>query len=230
MSNHTVRQISPGEWGVVGPLIGDGYYHPATDQADAVEFARHLSRDDAGYHLGEEKLKLPGASQKWKSFAQWPEGGYKNEHDQPISSGTHDTREQAEETCERLEKDGFEGEGKILPDRTWIESFDYDEVLGSIQEELEVTVHDGDFPKSPGADAGELLHHIKHDEDEVVDHPPHYQSGGMEVIDVIEAFGLGFCLGNVIKYILRAGKKDATIQELKKARWYLDRHISNLEE
>ncbi len=60
-----------------------------------------------------------------------------------------------------------------------------------------------------------------------VNHPDHY--GGAdnpyEAIKVIEAWGLGFCLGNTIKYIARAGKKDATVQDLEKARWYLDREI-----
>ncbi|MBA1141711.1 DUF3310 domain-containing protein [Mesorhizobium neociceri] len=66
---------------------------------------------------------------------------------------------------------------------------------------------------------------------EAVNHPAHY--GGAdnpyEAIKVIEAWGLGFCLGNTVKYISRAGKKDAVVQDLKKARWYLDREISNLE-
>lgn len=65
-----------------------------------------------------------------------------------------------------------------------------------------------------------------------VNHPTHYKSGPIEVIHVIEAFDLGFHLGNVVKYILRAGKKggpEKLIEDLKKARWYLDRHISNLE-
>lgn len=66
---------------------------------------------------------------------------------------------------------------------------------------------------------------------EAVDHPAHY--GGAdnpyEAIKVIEAWGLGFCLGNTVKYIARAGKKDATVQDLKKARWYLDREIARLE-
>jgi len=70
-------------------------------------------------------------------------------------------------------------------------------------------------------------------EKEQVHHPDHY--GGAdnpyEAIKVIEAWGLGFCLGNAVKYISRAGKKDVskTIEDLKKARWYLDREISNLE-
>lgn len=64
---------------------------------------------------------------------------------------------------------------------------------------------------------------------ETVDHPTHYKSNGVEAIDVIEAFGLGFCLGNVVKYILRAGRKQSTIEDLRKARWYLDRAIQNLE-
>ena len=63
---------------------------------------------------------------------------------------------------------------------------------------------------------------------ESVNHPKHYQSKtGLEAIDVIEAFDLNFNLGNVIKYILRCGKKDAEIQELEKAKWYLEREIAN---
>lgn len=66
---------------------------------------------------------------------------------------------------------------------------------------------------------------------EAVNHPAHY--GGAdnpyEAIKVIEAWGLGFCLGNTVKYIARAGKKDSTIQDLKKARWYLDREIQKME-
>jgi hypothetical protein len=64
---------------------------------------------------------------------------------------------------------------------------------------------------------------------EAVDHPAHYQGNGMEAINVIEAFGLGFCLGNAIKYILRAGRKGDAVEDLKKARWYLDREIANRE-
>lgn len=61
---------------------------------------------------------------------------------------------------------------------------------------------------------------------DLVNYPPHYRSAnGLEAIDVIEGFGLGFHLGNVVKYILRAGRKDALLQDLRKARWYLDRNI-----
>jgi len=64
-----------------------------------------------------------------------------------------------------------------------------------------------------------------------INHPAHYTSGKFETIDVIEDWGLGMHLGNAVKYISRAGKKDPAreIEDLKKARWYLDRHISNLE-
>jgi len=65
---------------------------------------------------------------------------------------------------------------------------------------------------------------------ERVDHPPHYNQGPMEVIDLIEGFGLGFHLGNVVKYILRAPYKGAPLEDLKKARWYLDRQIAVLEQ
>jgi hypothetical protein len=61
---------------------------------------------------------------------------------------------------------------------------------------------------------------------ESVNHPQHY--GGdttYEAIKVIEAWELGFCLGNTVKYISRAGKKGDAVEDLKKARWYLDREI-----
>ncbi len=66
--------------------------------------------------------------------------------------------------------------------------------------------------------------------EEKVDHPKHYggKHNPYEAIKVIEAWGLGFCLGNTIKYISRAGKKDSTIQDLEKAKWYLEREIKNL--
>lgn len=58
-----------------------------------------------------------------------------------------------------------------------------------------------------------------------VNAPDHYRAGGIEAIEVIEAFGLGFHLGNVVKYVLRAGRKGDRLEDLKKARWYLDRAI-----
>lgn len=67
---------------------------------------------------------------------------------------------------------------------------------------------------------------------ETVNHPPHYNMGGVEVIDAIEAWGLGFNLGNAVKYIARAGKKggpEKLLEDLRKARWYLDREIARKE-
>lgn len=62
-----------------------------------------------------------------------------------------------------------------------------------------------------------------------VNHPKHYTLGGIEVIDAIEAWDLGFHLGNVVKYVARSAHKGATVEDLKKARWYLDRAIVLLE-
>lgn len=58
--------------------------------------------------------------------------------------------------------------------------------------------------------------------------PDYYKSNGVETIDVIEAFDLNFNLGNVIKYVLRAGKKDGEEKEkdLNKALFYLKREVS----
>lgn len=69
---------------------------------------------------------------------------------------------------------------------------------------------------------------VRAGEAETVNHPAHY--GGdttYETIKVIEAWGLDFCLGNAVKYISRAGKKDPlkTVEDLRKAMWYLNRAI-----
>ena len=65
-----------------------------------------------------------------------------------------------------------------------------------------------------------------------IDHPQHYggKDNVYEAIRVIESWNLGFCLGNTVKYISRVGKKDPhkEIEDLEKAKWYLDRHIESL--
>ena len=61
---------------------------------------------------------------------------------------------------------------------------------------------------------------------DLVNHPPHYKAGGIEVIDFIEAKDLNFRLANVVKYVSRAGKKNFDpVQDLEKAAWYLKREI-----
>lgn len=69
------------------------------------------------------------------------------------------------------------------------------------------------------------------DECDPVNHPSHYAEGwsnGAEVIDITE--NLNFNRGNAVKYIARAGRKDGakTIEDLKKARWYIDRELKRL--
>lgn len=66
------------------------------------------------------------------------------------------------------------------------------------------------------------------DDDDAVDHPAHYggKDDPYEAIKVIEAWKLGFCLGNTVKYISRCERKGAPIEDLEKARWYLDREIA----
>ena len=66
---------------------------------------------------------------------------------------------------------------------------------------------------------------IEHD---AVNHPSHYTRGKIEVIDFIEDQQLPYHLGNVIKYIARAGHKGDKLEDLQKARWYLDRYINEV--
>ena len=60
-----------------------------------------------------------------------------------------------------------------------------------------------------------------------INNPKHYgePDSPYQAIKVIEAWDLDFCLGNVIKYIARAGKKGDALQDLKKAKWYLDHEL-----
>jgi hypothetical protein len=62
-----------------------------------------------------------------------------------------------------------------------------------------------------------------------VNHPEHYKVGGIETVDFIEAKGLNYNLGQVIKYISRAYYKGNLMEDLKKAQWYLNREISTLD-
>jgi hypothetical protein len=67
--------------------------------------------------------------------------------------------------------------------------------------------------------------------EEKVNNPIHYHPGTYEAIKVINAWGLGFSLGNVLKYISRAGRKKGSheLEDLKKAQWYLNSAIQDLE-
>ncbi len=62
-----------------------------------------------------------------------------------------------------------------------------------------------------------------------INHPKHYTATAVEPIDVIEAWALGFCLGNTVKYIARAEHKANKLEDLRKAQWYLNREITRLE-
>lgn len=63
---------------------------------------------------------------------------------------------------------------------------------------------------------------------ERVNSPKHYNTGSIEVIDAIEDWNLGFHAGNVVKYVARHQHKGDPIEDLRKARWYLDRLIETM--
>ena len=67
---------------------------------------------------------------------------------------------------------------------------------------------------------------------EAVNHPSHYTDGNIEVIEYIEDKKLDYCLGNAVKYISKAGKKDQEkeIEDLQKADWYNIRRIRELDQ
>ena len=65
--------------------------------------------------------------------------------------------------------------------------------------------------------------------DDAVNKPKHYTTGNIEVIEYIEDKKFGFFEGNIIKYVSRAKHKGKELEDLKKARWYLNRLIKNIE-
>lgn len=66
-------------------------------------------------------------------------------------------------------------------------------------------------------------------DDDVIEHPEHYTYSAIEVIDAIEAWGLGYHAGNVVKYLARHEHKGDPVGDLKKAHWYLERLIALME-
>ena len=66
---------------------------------------------------------------------------------------------------------------------------------------------------------------VQEPKEDMVNHPPHYKTGGIETIDFIESKELNYRLGNVIKYVTRADHKGDRMEDLKKALWYLQREI-----
>ena len=85
----------------------------------------------------------------------------------------------------------------------------------------EITIKRADVKDLPVV-AGKLKVH------DAVNHPSHYTRGKIEVIDFIEDKQLPYHLGNVVKYVARAGYKGDKLEDLKKARWYLDRYINEV--
>lgn len=94
-------------------------------------------------------------------------------------------------------------------------------VQDAVENDIPLTIHD----------KLEESKHLKRDVvatgDDAVNHPEHYHPGTYEAINVIEAWNLGFCLGNAVKYISRAGHKGDVVQDLEKAIWYIRREIKN---
>jgi hypothetical protein len=82
-------------------------------------------------------------------------------------------------------------------------------------------------PRKKAKKSSKIIKVVKETKVDIVKSPPHYRTGGIETIDFIEAKDLNYRLGNVVKYVARAGKKldSDPLVDLKKARWYIDREI-----
>ena len=91
----------------------------------------------------------------------------------------------------------------------------------------------GDYPEDQSKrDTRRDMEDLERYQHNSVNHPDHYggEDNTYEAIKIIEAYNLNFSLGNAIKYILRAGKKNSnTVEDLEKAKWYVQRQIEFLE-
>ena len=139
-----------------------------------------------------------------------------------IEKMEEDLESQAIEEINRLIGENSWGLGPSLNSLSWDVSMD-GSVMGT-----------GDTRLMALKNTLESLREKTDEEYEIVDHPQHYGGIGAkhEAISVIEEWNLGFHLGNVVKYISRAGRKpDQTqLDDLRKAQWYLERFIEKVEE
>ena len=129
-------------------------------------------------------------------------------------------REILNEYCNSIDFVGCKNCKLAVGGWTYTTSFGCPRICVSPEEDLDraLKLIDGEWNNEPSNDP--------------VNRPAHYTDGKIEVIDFIEDKKLGFCLGNAVKYISRAGKKDPTkeVEDLKKARWYIDRRIKEIQE
>ena len=102
-------------------------------------------------------------------------------------------------------------------------------VFAKRKEPFKLNTKVGTYTQKPSTLAPNAVASMALYADDKVNSPSHYKVGGIETIDFIEAKQLGYHLGNVIKYISRADHKDDKLENLKKAQWYLNRAVSNLE-
>jgi len=87
----------------------------------------------------------------------------------------------------------------------------------------------GENPKAYNTIAIETCEECVKEKKELVDHPDHYNKG-IEVIDFIESWDMDFNTGNAIKYLSRHKYKGSPLEDLKKAKWYVERLIQKLQE
>lgn len=97
----------------------------------------------------------------------------------------------------------------------------------TLNQNLGACTNCGALISTPGNYSVGALEADEEESKEAVHHPSHYNQGKIEVIEFIEDKELGFHLGNAVKYISRAGKKnvDKTVEDLEKAIWYIKREI-----
>lgn len=124
------------------------------------------------------------------------------------------------------------GKGEIkldIDEQVWYWSENVLELIEK-NDNMNTKIEEGNKVNESDLKDTETSKEVKDDKNDPVNHPSHYTDTKIEVMDYIEDKGFNFALGNAVKYISRAGRKDKnkTIEDLEKAEWYLNREIERL--
>ena len=134
--------------------------------------------------------------------------------------------------AEKKEKARLAKQRKQETARQFIDQFTPGTSIGGLT--LTRRVQDGQYVYTWVRDeliaSGEMLVDAPAETVDNVNHPAHYKVGGIETINFIEAKGLDYNLGNVVKYVTRSDHKGNRKEDLEKAKWYLNRAISQIKE
>lgn len=183
--------------------------------------------NDRECRIAREQNGLPSTQELYKKWAkeEKPSGDWLSS--EPVKKLSESLEEYAYKIYPPYMQELIKENKELIASKKLLQN-QLEEVMGRVDKQGEEPMGGGLFSEKPI----EPLVIVGIEENDPVNHPAHYTSGKYEVIDVIEDWKLPYHLGNAVKYIARAGKKDPNkeLEDLRKASWYLNRYIANKEQ